>query len=302
MLSPKMQRSVRVNENQLIMLSDRAQYDHSMHGHLHKRTSDNNKWQMRWFVLYQNLLFYYESEQSSRPSGLIFLEGCYCERLVSAPSISGPPISTSTGQAPKIIKEEKLQHCFTICYRRENQRQYELRAATESECSAWIIAIREASFNKLLLQKEELEQKHVHLLQVVESEKTAKWQYTQQCEELASEIRKLRAEVSVCVCVFGGGGWGLKGRIVCVRVCIPWDEGTVQKVINRPQFLLAFRFTTLQRHRPEAFPEAFSGFCEVRWLCRLKGMRGGQRVGSFEAYRERVIAFAMRWRSNTLKN
>jgi hypothetical protein len=47
----------------------------------------------------------------------------------------------------------------------------------------------------MLLQKEELEQKHVHLLQVVESEKTAKWQYTQQCEELASEIRKLRAEV-----------------------------------------------------------------------------------------------------------
>lgn len=53
------------------------------------------------------------------------------------------------------------------------------------------------SFNKLLLQKEELEQKHVHLLQVVESEKTAKWQYTQQCDELASEIRKLRAEVFI---------------------------------------------------------------------------------------------------------
>lgn len=52
------------------------------------------------------------------------------------------------------------------------------------------------SFNKLLLQKEELEQKHVHLLQVVESEKTAKWQYTQQCEELSSEIKKLRAEVN----------------------------------------------------------------------------------------------------------
>lgn len=52
------------------------------------------------------------------------------------------------------------------------------------------------SFNKLLLQKEELEQKHLHLLQIVESEKTAKWQYTQQCEELASEIKKLRAEVS----------------------------------------------------------------------------------------------------------
>ncbi|CAD6234294.1 GSCOCG00007730001-RA-CDS, partial [Cotesia congregata] len=53
------------------------------------------------------------------------------------------------------------------------------------------------SFNKLLLQKEELEQKHLHLLQIVESEKTAKWQYTQQCEELTFEIKKLRSEVGI---------------------------------------------------------------------------------------------------------
>src|SRR5699024_8373206 len=52
------------------------------------------------------------------------------------------------------------------------------------------------SFSKMLLQKEELEQKHLHLVQIVESEKTAKWQYTQQCEELTMEIKKLRAEVS----------------------------------------------------------------------------------------------------------
>ncbi|GBM62083.1 Ras-specific guanine nucleotide-releasing factor 2 [Araneus ventricosus] len=50
------------------------------------------------------------------------------------------------------------------------------------------------SFSKILLQKEELEQKHLHLVQIVESEKTAKWQYTQQCEELTIEIKKLRAE------------------------------------------------------------------------------------------------------------
>lgn len=52
------------------------------------------------------------------------------------------------------------------------------------------------SFSKMLLQKEELEQKHLHLVQIVESEKTAKWQYTQQCEELTVEIKKLRSEVS----------------------------------------------------------------------------------------------------------
>lgn len=102
-------------------------------------------------------------------------------------------------------------------YRRENQRQYELRAETASECQSWIDAIKIArwgstrlmrnisddhfiliffrSFNKLHLQMEELEQKHLHLLQVVESEKTAKWQYTQHCEELTEEIKKLRAEV-----------------------------------------------------------------------------------------------------------
>jgi len=51
------------------------------------------------------------------------------------------------------------------------------------------------SFNKLLLQKEELEQRHLHLLQVVESEMTAKWQYAQQVDESESEIKKLRAEV-----------------------------------------------------------------------------------------------------------
>ena len=45
---------------------------------------------------------------------------------------------------------------------------------------------------------EELEQKHLHLLQVVESEKTAKWQYTQHCEELTEEIKKLRTEV-ICI-------------------------------------------------------------------------------------------------------
>ncbi|XP_014212900.1 ras-specific guanine nucleotide-releasing factor 2-like isoform X2 [Copidosoma floridanum] len=184
MLSPKMQRTdlfcfvVRVNEAQLIMLSERAHYDHTMAGYLHKRTSDSNKWQLRWFVLYQNILFYYESEASPRPSGIILLEGCHCDPLITAKG-----------------KDSDKQVFFSITYKKENQRQYELKTATEADCKMWINAIQGASFNKLLLQKEELEQKHLHLLQIVESEKTAKWQYTQQCEELTSEIKKLRAEL-----------------------------------------------------------------------------------------------------------
>ncbi|KAJ8878216.1 hypothetical protein PR048_018793 [Dryococelus australis] len=53
MLSPKMQRTIRVNDSQLAMLSERAHFDHSLAGYLHKRTADNTKWQLRWFVLYQ---------------------------------------------------------------------------------------------------------------------------------------------------------------------------------------------------------------------------------------------------------
>jgi hypothetical protein len=41
----------------------------------------------------------------------------------------------------------------------------------------------------------ELEQKQLHLLQVVESERTSRWQYAQQCDELTHELKQLRVEV-----------------------------------------------------------------------------------------------------------
>lgn len=40
----------------------------------------------------------------------------------------------------------------------------------------------------MLLQKESIEQKHLHLVQIVESEKTAKYTYTQQVEDLSIEV------------------------------------------------------------------------------------------------------------------
>ncbi|CAL1269973.1 unnamed protein product [Larinioides sclopetarius] len=172
---------MRFNEIQLLHLAEKALHDNCKRGYLFKRTSDTNKWQLRWFVLYQNLLFYYENDQSTRPSGAIFLEGCYCERLITP----GPGKSSAS-----------TQHCFVITYRKEGSKHYEMKAETEADCMNWIRSIDSASFSKILLQKEELEQKHLHLVQIVESEKTAKWQYTQQCEELTIEIKKLRAELN----------------------------------------------------------------------------------------------------------
>lgn len=51
------------------------------------------------------------------------------------------------------------------------------------------------SYCKVLEQKEELEQKHLHLLQILDSERQAKWHYVQQTEELAAEVKKLKEEV-----------------------------------------------------------------------------------------------------------
>ncbi|RWS11512.1 ras guanine nucleotide releasing factor-like protein [Dinothrombium tinctorium] len=81
-----MQRSLRMNEIQLYALSEKSQHDIGHRGYLFKRTSDNSKWQLRWFVVFQNLLFYYENDTSSKPSGLIFLEGSYCDKTVHSSS------------------------------------------------------------------------------------------------------------------------------------------------------------------------------------------------------------------------
>ncbi|XP_046561782.1 ras-specific guanine nucleotide-releasing factor 2-like [Haliotis rubra] len=92
-------------------------------------------------------------------------------------------------------KDTEKQYCFTITYKSEGQRQYDLRSESESDCKAWIDAIQRASYGKVLEQKEELEQKHLHLLQILDSERQAKWHYVQQTEELAAEVKKLKAEL-----------------------------------------------------------------------------------------------------------
>lgn len=64
----------------------------------------------------QNLIFYYDSESSTRPLGLIFLEGCYCERIVSAPSCLVSTSATSGSQSSKASKEEKLQVSYLLFF------------------------------------------------------------------------------------------------------------------------------------------------------------------------------------------
>lgn len=84
-----MQKGMRLNDGHVAHLGLLAKKDGARRGYLSKRSADNTKWHTKWFALLQNMLFYFETDSSSRPSGLYLLEGCVCDR---APSPK-PPLS-----------------------------------------------------------------------------------------------------------------------------------------------------------------------------------------------------------------
>lgn len=79
----KMQKGIRLNDGHVTYLGLLAKKDGTRRGCLSKKSSDNTKWHTKWFALLQNMLFYFENESSSRPSGLYLLEGCICDRAPS---------------------------------------------------------------------------------------------------------------------------------------------------------------------------------------------------------------------------
>ncbi|CAA3006359.1 ras-specific guanine nucleotide-releasing factor 2-like [Olea europaea subsp. europaea] len=84
---------------------------------------------------------------------------------------------------------------FTLKWRKEGSKEFQFRTETEAECQTWVHAISGARYSSLVNDKEQLEQKYLHLSQIIESESTAKWQYSRQCDELSLEIEKLRREI-----------------------------------------------------------------------------------------------------------
>lgn len=98
-----MQKGIRLNDGHVASLGLLARKDGTRKGYLSKRSSDNTKWQTKWFALLQNLLFYFESDSSSRPSGLYLLEGCVCDR---APSPK--PAVSAKEPAEKQVRERRV--------------------------------------------------------------------------------------------------------------------------------------------------------------------------------------------------
>ena len=78
----KMPSPGRLSDEQFCHLAWLARHDCSLSGKLYMRVHENPaKWQLKWFALYQNFLFYFENEDTAKLSGSIFLEHSTCERL-----------------------------------------------------------------------------------------------------------------------------------------------------------------------------------------------------------------------------
>ncbi|XP_069322616.1 ras-specific guanine nucleotide-releasing factor 1 isoform X1 [Eulemur rufifrons] len=213
-----MQKGIRLNDGHVASLGLLARKDGTRKGYLSKRSSDNTKWQTKWFALLQNLLFYFESDSSSRPSGLYLLEGCVCDR---APS-----------PKPALSAKEPLekQHYFTVNFSHENQKALELRTEDAKDCDEWVAAIAHASYRALATEHEALMQKHLHLLQIVETEKTVARQLRRQIEDGEVEIERLKAEIASL----------LKDneRIQSTQTVTPNDEDSDIKKIKKVQSFL----------------------------------------------------------------
>ncbi|XP_058842648.1 ras-specific guanine nucleotide-releasing factor 2 isoform X4 [Acipenser ruthenus] len=178
-----MQKTVRYNEGHALYLSVVARKEGTKRGYLSKKTAENSRWHEKWFALYQNVLFYFENDQSTRPSGIYLLEGSTCE-TVPAPKVSA-------------VGKDTLdkQYYFIIVFGHDGQKPLELRTEEETDCDEWVEGIQQASYSDIIIEREVLMQKYIHLVQIVETEKIAANQLRHQLEDQDTEIERLKAEI-----------------------------------------------------------------------------------------------------------
>ncbi|XP_059495173.1 ras-specific guanine nucleotide-releasing factor 1 isoform X2 [Stegostoma tigrinum] len=179
-----MQKGIRLNDGHVSYLGVLAKKDGTRKGYLSKRSSDNTKWHNKWFALLHNMLFYFENDSTTKASGLYLLEGCVCER---APS-----------PKPSLTAKESLekQYYFTINFGHDAQKALELRTEDVKDCDDWIAAIGHASYRNLATEHESLMQKYLHLLQIVETEKTVAKRLRHQIEDQEIEVERLKSEIA----------------------------------------------------------------------------------------------------------
>lgn len=71
--------AVRFDEQQLLDIASKARVQSYKKSYLNKSDPKLKKLTQRWCCIYQNMLFYFESESVPKPLGVVLLEGCVCK-------------------------------------------------------------------------------------------------------------------------------------------------------------------------------------------------------------------------------
>ncbi|KAK2506357.1 LOW QUALITY PROTEIN: hypothetical protein MC885_020338 [Smutsia gigantea] len=128
-----------------------------------------------------------------------FQRNCTCAQPTWLCKTAGPKAAATAGPTDATVTGDVfflVQHYFTVNFSHENQKALELRTEDAKDCDEWVAAIAHASYRALATEHEALMQKHLHLLQVVEAEKTEARQLRQQIEDGEIEIERLKAEIA----------------------------------------------------------------------------------------------------------
>ncbi|XP_016150151.1 ras-specific guanine nucleotide-releasing factor 2-like [Sinocyclocheilus grahami] len=92
---------------------------------------------------------------------------------------------------------QELQYYFLVIFGHDGQKPLELRTEEDADCNEWVEAIQQASYSDLIIEREVLMQKYIHLVQITETEKVAANQLRTQLEDQDTEIERLKAEIVV---------------------------------------------------------------------------------------------------------
>lgn len=109
------------NELQLVALIEKGLNDNSLRGYLYKRSSPSAKWRLKWFLLFENLLFYFDVPNS----GQALLLGAAA--TAPPPASSSGPGEPSTSSAPAAAAQDQQQ-----CYHQQQQNKSPSKGASSA--------------------------------------------------------------------------------------------------------------------------------------------------------------------------
>lgn len=102
-------------------------------GYMFKHGRHFHKLKKRYFILIDNLLYYYSDKESTKPSGCLFLEGCYLDSLVRSDQASD-------------------MYGLCICHKANKFNRREFYVASRTDFFEWVEALSVAMKQQNLMQ------------------------------------------------------------------------------------------------------------------------------------------------------